>query len=107
MFSKRKKVNIYVKLSDKSVDFIKNVIMPEMQIDRPIDHMKICDIESWIYNLQDSQIDENGNDIVLDDVTKAKLLSAQDLLEELMGIWGGDNTSEDFDDLNKRLGLIE
>ena len=104
MFKKKKKEEIIlVKLTDKAVAFIKTVIMPELNMTLPIDVSKICKIEDWIYDLEDKQYDEEGNEINLDTITKEKLTKAQDLLAELMSIWDGDNTVEDFDDLNNRL----
>lgn len=106
MFGKKKKENfIPIKLTDKSVEFIKTVIIPELNINTPITASEICKIEDWIYDLEDMQYDEEGNDIPLNRIAKEKLLKAQELLAELMGIWGGDNTVEDLDDLNNRLNL--
>ena len=106
MFGKKKQENfISVKLTDKSVEFIKTIIIPELNINTPITTSEICKIEDWIYDLEDMQYDEEGNEIPLNEIAKEKLLKAQELLAELMGIWGGDNTVEDLDDLNKRLNL--
>ena len=106
MFGKKKQKNfIPVKLTDKSIEFIKSVIIPELNINTPITTSEICKIEDWIYNLEDMQYDEEGNEIHLDHISKEKLLKAQELLAELMGIWGNDNTVEDLDDLNNRLNL--
>ena len=106
MFGKKKKENfIPVKLTDKSVEFIKTVIMPELNINTPITTSEICKIEDWIYDLEDMRYDEEGNDVSLNQITEDKLLKAQELLAELMGIWDGDNTVEDLDDLNHRLNL--
>ena len=106
MFEKKKKENfIPIKLTDKSVEFIKTVIIPELNINTPITTSEICKIEDWIYDLEDMQCDEEGNDIPLNQIDKEKLLKAQELLAELMAIWGGDNTVEDLDDLNNRLNL--
>ena len=105
-FLKNKKQPTYVKLSDNAVSFFKEVIVPELNITSLIDTKKICEIEDWIYEIEDSQYDDDGNDIVLDKATQLKLVKAQELLAEFMEIWGGDNTIEDLDDLNQRLGLI-
>ncbi len=103
--NKRKENFIPIKLTDTSVEFIKNVIIPELNIKTPITTSEICKIEDWIYALEDMQYDEEGNDVPLNQKAKEKLLKAQELLAELMGIWGGDNTVEDLDDLNSRLNL--
>ena len=95
-----------VKLTEGSVDFIKSVIIPELKISAPITTNDICKIEDWIYDLEDTQYDDGGNEIQLDISAKEKIIKAQELLSELMSIWGGDNTVEDLDDLNQRLGLI-
>lgn len=106
MFGKKKQENfIPVKLTDKSVDFIKSVVIPELNIKTPITTKEICDIEDWVYDLESMQYDEEGNEINLDKIAKEKLLKSQELLAELSSIWGGDNTYEDLDDLNNRLNL--
>lgn len=105
-FFKKKKQPTYVKLSDNAVSFFKEVIVPELHITSPIDTKKICEIEDWIYELENLKYDDNGNNVVLDKEMQLKLERAQILLAEFMGIWGGDYTIEDLDDLNRRLGLI-
>lgn len=106
MYGKKKKENfIPIRLTDKSVEFIKTVIIPELDINTPITTSEICKIEDWIYDLENIQYNEKGNDVPLNQIAKEKLLKAQELLAELMGIWGGDNTVEDLDDLNNRLNL--
>ena len=105
MFFEKKEELIYVKLSDKAIDFIKNVVVPELNISTPIGVSEICDIEDWVYALENTQYDDDGNEVDLDASAKAKLSAAQNLLAELMAIWGKANSSEDLDDLNKRLGL--
>ena len=106
MFKKKEeKKFIAIKLTDASVEFIKSVVIPELNIKLPITTSEICKIEDWIYNLEERQYDEEGNEIHLDKATKEKLVKAQALLEELMSIWGGDNTVEDLDDLNNRLSM--
>ncbi len=105
MFRKKEKC-VYVKLSDKAVGFIKTVVVPELNLTHPITNMDICKIESWIYELEDLQYNEDGDVIKLDDALKEKISNAQDLLAELSSIWNGDDTLEDLDDLNKRLGRI-
>lgn len=105
IFKKKQPKYTNIKLSDNAVEFIKSVIVPEMNITTPITNMTICKIEDWIYNLEDSQYDEEGNEIDLDNDTKEKIIKAQNLLNELMGIWDGDYTTEDLDDLNERLNL--
>ena len=104
---KKEEKLMYVKLSQKSIEFIKSVILPELKITTPISVSEICRIEDWIYELENNQRDEDGKEICLDDAQKIKLAKAQEVLAELMGIWGGDNTVEDFDNLNKRLSKSE
>lgn len=106
----RKKQNItYVKLSDNAVEFIKTVVLPELKINKPLTTNEICMIEDWIYDLEETQFDEEGNKIHLEKEAIETLQKAQDLLSEFMSIWGGNDgkndTVEDLDDLNKRLGL--
>lgn len=106
MLRKKKEKNIIlVKLSSSSTKFIKEIVMPELNINMPLTENTISDIEDWIYDLEDSQYDEKGNKVNLDEFTKEKLLKAQKLLEELMIIWGGDNTIIDLNYLNNELNL--
>lgn len=105
MLFKKKETPIYVKLTEKSVEFIKNVVIKELGINTRIGVKEICDIEDWIYELENIQYDEDGKEVLIDDLIKEKIARAQELLAELMSIWGGENTTEDLDDLNSRLGL--
>lgn len=106
IFNKKEKKPTLVKLSENSITFIKTVIVPELNITKPISSSEICQIEDWIYALEDMQYDDNGNEVNLDLSTKTKISNAQVLLSELMAIWGGDNTIEDLVDLNTRIGLL-
>ena len=83
--------------------------MPKLGINKPLTTNEICMIEDWIYDLEETQFDEEGNKIHLEKEAIETLQKAQDLLSEFMSIWGGNDgkndTVEDLDDLNKRLGL--
>ena len=105
IFKKKPLETIFVKLSDKSVDFIKNVVIKELNITTPIGVREICDIEDWIYELENLRYDEEGNKVVLDEKVEFKIKQAQSLLSDLMSIWDSKNLVVDFDDLNEKLGL--
>ncbi len=105
IFKKNEIETTYVKLSNDSVEFIKNVVIPELNITTPIGNKEIFDIEDWIYELEAIRYDDDGNKLILDENTELKITKAQSLLAELMSIWDDENKVEYFDDLNERLGL--
>ncbi len=104
----KKSEKTYVKLSDDAVNFIKNVVVNELKITKPITGSKILDVEEWIHSLIDEKLeyDENDNKYVpmeqLNDIERG----AYDLLTELNDIVQTQGGVEDLDDLNARLGLI-
>ena len=93
----------YVKLSEEGISFIREVILGELSITGPIGTKEICDIEDWLYKTEMLKYDEDGNPIEVDKALASKIERAKKLTEEFHSIWGGDYTSEDLDDLNKRL----
>ena len=105
IFKKNKIEITYVKLNNDSVEFIKNVVIPELNITAPIGNKEIFDIEDWIYELEAIRYDDDGNKLILDENTELKIKQAQSLLADLMSIWDSENLVEDFDDLNEKLGL--
>lgn len=104
----KKSEKTYVKLSDDAVNFIKNVVVSELKITKPVDGGKILDVEDWIHSLIDDKLeyDESNNKYVpieqLNDIERG----AYDLLTELNDIVQAKGGVEDLDDLNARLGLI-
>lgn len=106
LFRKNNEKARYVKLSDFAVSFIKNTVLSELSITPPIGTQEICAIEDWLHDLELLEYDGNGDKIQLEEPLASKLIMAKELLAEFMGIWGGDNTTEDLDDLNQRLGFL-
>lgn len=91
-------------LSNESVDFIKETVLPELKITTSLGTKEISDIEDWIHKVIDSEYDEHGNTIILSEVEKSEIEKAEKLLGELMSVW--DNKTDKYiDDLNAKLGF--
>lgn len=91
-------------LSNESVNFIKETVLPELKITTSLGTKEISDIEDWIHEVIDSEYDEHGNTIILSEVEKSKIEKAEKLLGELMSVW--DNKTDKYiDDLNAKLGF--
>lgn len=96
-------------LSDNAIVFIKNHIMKEIHIDKPIDENeldKIINIASqWEVDMIDPLSNE-GFDKEYDYPEKERNELADAFISEVTGQWNDLVSVPDFDDLNKRLGLI-
>lgn len=91
-------------LSESALQFFKNYILIDMGITEPIDHMMLCKIEDKLYEYEDDNISEDGTEKPDDHPFFERNKKASEVLAELYGIWNDGDV--DYDNLNKRLGLI-
>lgn len=107
MFFKKKNkgVNTF-KLSDEAVEFIKIYLLKELNITTKIDMDILDDFVSMAFDWESEMVDENGNDKTYDYPNKERDEMADRFVSEVSGKLYTDLWIPDFDDLNKRLGLI-
>lgn len=102
---KKKRVNIF-KLSDEAVDFIKIYLLKELKITTKIDMDILDDFISIAFDWESLMVDENGHTKTYDYPNKDRNEMADRFVSELSGKLSTDLWIPDFEDLNKRLGLI-
>lgn len=98
------------KLSDKAIMFIKKYIMPEINIIAPIDSNMLDDIldlaTKWEMDMIDSK-SKDGCDKKYDYPERERNEMADEFVSEISGQWDDDCCVPDFEDLNKKLGLLQ
>lgn len=113
MFFKKKSVKEpelkKFKLTDKSIMFIKKYIIPELKINSPVDEYMLDTIIDLATQWETDMIDplsKDGCDKTYDYPERERNETADKFVSEITGQWNDDSLVPDFDDLNKRLGLI-
>ncbi len=102
---KSKEIKIF-KLSEEAVNFIKLYLIPELNIKSKIDS-DILDNLLYIASVWESlMVDENGYDKNYEYPDKERNEMADRFVSEISGKWSSGLWIPDFDDLNKRLGLL-
>lgn len=91
-------------LSEDAVQFFKKHIVNDMCIINSIDNIMLCKIEDKLYEYEDDNINEDGTEKSTDYLFFERNKKASEILAELYSIWNDGDV--DFDDLNRRLGLI-
>ncbi len=102
---KNKKVNVF-KLSDEAIEFIKTYLLKELNITTKIDMDILDEFVSIAFDWESLMVDENGHDKTYDYPNKKRNEMADRFVSEVSGKLSTDLWIPDFDDLNKRLGLI-
>ena len=107
MFFKKKNkcVNVF-KLSDEAIEFIKIYLLKELNVTTKVDMDTLDDFVSVAFDWESEMVDENGNDKTYDYPNKERNEMADRFVSEISGKLSTDSWIPDFDDLNKRLGLI-
>lgn len=100
-----KSVNVF-KLSDEAVEFIKTYLLKELNVATAVDMDMLDDFVSQAFDWETEMVDENGNDKTYEYPNKERNEMADRFVSEVSGKLSTDLWIPDFDDLNKRLGLI-
>lgn len=91
-------------LSESALQFFKEYILSDMSITKPIDNLMLCKIEDRLYEYENDNINEDGTNKPNDHPFFERNQKSSEVLAELYGIWNDGDV--DYDNLNKRLGLI-
>ena len=102
---KNKSVNVF-KLSDEAIEFIKRYLLKELNVTGKVDMDILDDFVSIAFDWETEMVDENGKDKDYDYPNKERNEMADRFVSEISGKLSTDLWIPDFDDLNKRLGLI-
>jgi hypothetical protein len=102
---KNKKINVF-KLSDESIEFIKTYLLNELNIATMIDMDILDDFVSVAFDWESEMVDENGHDKTYEYPNKTRNEMADRFVSEVSGKLSTGLWIPDFDDINKRLGLI-
>lgn len=106
--NKQKKIKKFC-LSENAVIFIKKYVFSELKITSPIDTDildEIIDLASqWELNMIDP-LSVHGRDKTYDYPEKERDEMADKFVGEITGQWNDEKLIPDFEDLNKRLGLL-
>ena len=96
-------------LSDNAILFIKKYAFPQLQINAPLDENMLDEIielaTQWEMDMIDP-LSSDGCDKSYDYPEKERNELADKFVGEITGQWDDDKLIPDFDDLNKRLGLL-
>ena len=107
MFFKKKNKDMNVfKLSDEAIEFIRFYLLKELNISTKIDMDILDDFVSIAFDWESEMVDENGKDKTYDYPNKERNEMADRFVSEVSGKLSTDLWIPDFDDLNKRLGLL-
>lgn len=111
LLCKRKKASALKKftLSDNAIIFIKQFALSELGISLPINADKLDKIVDLATQWEEDMIDpisRDGCDKTYDYPEKRRNELADKFVGEITGQWDDDKLVPDFDDLNKRLGLM-
>ena len=96
-------------LSENSIFFIKKYILIELKITTPINENDLDTIVALATQWELDMIDplsKHGSDKTYNYPNKERNELADKFVAEITGQWDDDKAIPDFDDLNKRLGLI-
>ncbi len=95
------------KVTDDSIRFIKNYVIPEMKLSEPIDETTLNKIirlaDDWEADMIDADSD-NYSDKTFSYPERDRNTAADRFVSEISGYWSK-HGNVDFDDLNRRLGL--
>lgn len=102
---KSKEVKIF-KLSDESIKFIKIYLLKELNVTTKVDMDTLDEFISVAFDWESLMVDENGKDKTYDYPERERNEMADRFVSEVSGKLSTDLWIPDFDDLNKKLGLI-
>lgn len=102
---KNKGVNVF-KLSDEAIRFIKIYLLEKLNVTTKVDMNILDDFVSTAFDWESEMVDKNGKDKNYDYPNKERNEMADRFVSEISGKLSTDSWLPDFDDLNKRLGLI-
>lgn len=94
------------KLSDDAVNFIKTYLLNECDITTQINMDILDDFISIAFDWETAMVDENGYDRTEDYPYKERNKMADKFVSEVSGKLSSGLWIPDFDDLNRKLGLI-
>ena len=106
--SKQKIIKKFI-LSENAINFLKKYACPYLNITSPIDEDVLDEITGLALDWELDMIDplsKNGGDKTYEYPEKERNELADKFIGEITGQWDDDKLVPDFDDLNKRLGLI-
>ena len=107
MFFRKKNKDMSVfKLSDEAIEFIRLYLLKKLNISTKIDMDILDDFVSIAFEWESEMVDENGKDKTYDYPNKERNEMADRFVSEVSGKLSTDLWIPDFDDLNKRLGLL-
>ena len=111
-FIKKTKQKIIKKftLSDNAILFIKKYVFPQLQINAPLDENMLDEITELATQWEMDMIDplsSDGCDKTYDYPERERNELADKFVGEITGQWDDNKLIPDFDDLNKRLGLLK
>lgn len=105
-FSKKNKKVQFFRVSDEAVEFIRKYLLQECNVTSKIDGDTLDDFLSVAFDWETEMVDENGYDKTYDYPDKDRNERADRFVSEISGKWSSGLWVPDFDDLNKRLGLM-
>ena len=106
VFRKKNKDMSVFKLSDEAIKFIRLYLLKKLNISTKIDMDILDDFVSIAFEWESEMVDENGKDKTYDYPNKERNEMADRFVSEVSGKLSTDLWIPDFDDLNKRLGLL-
>ena len=106
VFRKKNKDMSVFKLSDEAIKFIRLYLLKKLNISTKIDMDILDDFVSIAFDWESEMVDENGKDKTYDYPNKERNEMADRFVSEVSGKLSTDLWIPDFDDLNKRLGLL-
>ena len=106
--STQKEIRKFV-LSENAITFIKNFVKPQLNITSPINEDVLDEITDlavqWEMDMIDP-LDKEGRDKTYDYPERKRNEMADKFVSEVTGQWDDEKLVPDFEDLNRRLGLI-
>lgn len=105
-FKKKNKDTSVFKLSEEAIEFIRLYLLKELNISTKIDMDIMDDFVSIAFDWESEMVDENGKNKTYDYPNKERNEMADRFVSEVSGKLSTDLWIPDFDDLNKRLGLL-
>lgn len=112
LFGKNKRGQKEIKkfiLSENAVTFIRTYVQRQIDITSPIDEDKLDEITDlavlWEMDMIDP-LDKEGGDKTYDYPERKRNEMADKFVSEVTGQWDDEKLVPDFEDLNRRLGLI-
>lgn len=105
MCFKKKQPKIF-KLSNDSIQFIRKYLIDELEIRTKIDEDILVECISVAFDWESLMVDENGQDRTYDYPDKQRNEMADKFVSDVSGRFSSEKWILDFEDLNKRLGLL-